>query len=762
MWLKKIKHKKMQMFLVGLVLFATTVLCTMCIAFTLELNSFAQKGITEKNCPDLFVFDSGTDGFKQNLRTAEVKDNLENVKSIAGKTISVPILYEGNDISLYDDSLLDASKYSEFGFITKDDPTQNLPNAGEVWLSKTVSEPNHIKIGDTITLQYETHKNLKVVGIFDSTFLPKSMAITPMLGNIKDINELENAEPAALHAVNLRIVSEEKENAVFDADPYMKMGITRDSVRQCLTEISTMMGGFGSMAGIIVFIVALIIIRFIIKTNLIKEYKAIGVYKSLGYTSKKIRSFYLKGYLLIGLISITLGAACSLALVYPIGKICTEYVPGFGISSTSLVVCGLVIVVLMILLYLNLILALKRAKKITPVEAIAVGITSAEKKIKRSLIKSAKSPLSMAVNDMFKYKRSTIMMLLVLTVSLFLSMVFVMGYSSSSHMAQKSNLWFALPKEDAYVSGDITDEVRNYIGHNQYVKSSVYGECLYTPEELKINGKYGDDIKMSYINFSVLDHMDAGVTGVKMSQGTAPGHVGETALGVNLIKLLHVKVGDYIKMEICGVEKQYLVTGSFQSMMSSGYGVMLLEKDVLACDSNYKTSRAYVCLNSKKDIDLFKKDMETRFPGVSVDDNWNAIENSVASIELMLTSVSSILVGVFIIFSLLNTTIVITMDLKNQRRKYGILKSLGFTTSYMIRQNLCKYSIIIGISIVIATALHKLISARLFGVMVIDAFRDNNLMLTALVAGFALISIMVAWLLSRSIKKITPIELMEE
>ena len=423
MWLKKIKHKKMQMFLVGLVLFATTVLCTMCIAFTLELNSFAQKGITEKNCPDLFVFDSGTDGFKQNLRTAEVKDNLENVKSIAGKTISVPILYEGNDISLYDDSLLDASKYSEFGFITKDDPTQNLPNAGEVWLSKTVSEPNHIKIGDTIN---------------------------------------------------------------------------------------------------------------------------------------------------------------------------------------------------------------------------------------------------------------------------------------------------------------------------------------------------GDDIKMSYINFSVLDHMDAGVTGVKMSQGTAPGHVGETALGVNLIKLLHVKVGDYIKMEICGVEKQYLVTGSFQSMMSSGYGVMLLEKDVLACDSNYKTSRAYVCLNSKKDIDLFKKDMETRFPGVSVDDNWNAIENSVAFIELMLTSVSSILVGVFIIFSLLNTTIVITMDLKNQRRKYGILKSLGFTTSYMIRQNLCKYSIIIGISIVIATALHKLISARLFGVMVIDAFRDNNLMLTALVAGFALISIMVAWLLSRSIKKITPIELMEE
>jgi putative ABC transport system permease protein len=763
MWMKKIKHKKTQMFLIGLVLYATTLLCTMCIAFTSELTSFTERGITKENCPDVYIFDYGTTQLKENINNETIKNNIKEVYSITGRTISVPVMFNGNDISLYFDAILNASMYKAFKYIEPDVENQELPQKGEVWISKTVSDPNNIHIGDTITLRYDEPVKLKVAGIYNTTALAKPMSMAPMLGNVGDINALVNAQPMALQAVNLNTYTEDTADQLVGEDPYMKMNLSRKDVRSCMTEVSGIMGKLGSAAGIIVFIVALVIIRFIIKTNLMKEYKAIGIYKSLGYTSNKIKMFYVKGYMFVGTVAIVAGAISSLGLVYPLGIICTKYVKGFSISNTSAMVCLIVILGLMALLYLNLLLSLKRVKKITPVKAMTVGMVSAEKKMKRSVIKSAKSPFAMAINDMFKHKKSTVMMMLVLTVSLYLSMLFVMGYSSSVNMSNKGNLWFAMPQKDAYISGNITEELKDYLKTDSYVKSSIYGECLYLCDKFCVNGKSSDEVnELSLLNFSVYDNMDSDITGVHMYQGEAPKYTGEVALGMNLMKVFNLKCGDYVKIMINDVEKEYLIKGCFQSMMNEGCGIMILDKDMSSCDSKYRPTRAYVRLESIDDFSKFKTEIEDKFPGVSVDDNWPTISNAVAAIEKMLVSIAYIFLCVFIIFAMLNTIIVITMDLNNSKRKYGIQKSLGFTTSYMIQQNLWKYSIITGISVIVATIVHKAISAKYMGMMVINAFVDNNLWLAIYIIGFVVVSIGVAWLLSLSIKKITPVDLMEE
>lgn len=767
MWKKKMKHKKLQMFLVGLVLFATTALFTMCVAFTLELSGFTERGINEENCPDTYVFDTGTDKLLENINDKKLTDNVESVRSLIGRTISVPIMHEGNDISLYYDSMLDASKYKEFKYIHPEETNQKLPEQGEVWLAKTVADPDNIKVGDSISLEYDKKMTLKVVGLFTSTSSPKSMPTTPILGNIEDINKLQDSEPAALHAVILKKFLESDCDKIGDRDPYMRLCLSRNDARVSMTDVSGMMGGFGSTAGIIVFVVALVIIRFIIKTNLIKEFKSIGIYKSLGYTSSKIRSFYLKGYMFVGLISITLGAVSSLALVYPLGMICTKYVAGFSISSVSAIVCAAVIAVLMLMLYINLRMALKKVRTITPVEAIAVGVTSAEKKIKHSIIRSAKSSAAMAINEMFKYKRSTIMMLLVLTVSMYLSMIFLMCYTSSSDMADKGNLWFAMPDKDVYISGAITDEVRDYVDENKYVKSSVYSECIYSPKSIRIDGKGGGDAdidvkEVGFVTFSVFDKTDPDITKINMMKGYAPKHTGEVSIGKSLSSLLDKGTGEYINININGHKDDFLVTGVYQSMMNNGYGIMMLEEDMKVCDPEYVTTRGYICLNDTNDYKAFKDDIEGKFAGISADNHWKAIENSVSSIETMLVAVSLILVSVFIIFSILNTVIVIQMDNSNWRRRYGIMKSLGFTTGYIVRQTLWKYLMLSGISIAIATAIHKAFSRKFIAVMVIDAFSDDAVKLTMLITGFVVLIMGIAWLLSRSVKKISPIELMEE
>ena len=55
MWIKKMKHKKLQMFLIGLLLFASALTLNMCISFTVEMIIFSQNVITEENCPDSYL-----------------------------------------------------------------------------------------------------------------------------------------------------------------------------------------------------------------------------------------------------------------------------------------------------------------------------------------------------------------------------------------------------------------------------------------------------------------------------------------------------------------------------------------------------------------------------------------------------------------------------------------------------------------------------------------------------------------------------------
>lgn len=758
MWLIKMRQQKRQLLLIGLMLFAVAGLLSMSLCLTGELAGFAARSINETNSPDGYIFTVGTHNFTDHFTREDYRHEVEPVSALYGKAVTAPIRYQGKDITQLYDMMLSAEHWQDFGYLSANQEPEQTggPSRGEVWLSEVLAVPNRIKPGDTIVIEYEVPLELIVSGTYKSTCFPKGIGYSPMLVHADDLSLAGPAKEAALFAVDIRDYSDDRLKEMFQDSSYSVVTRSRDDIRSSIMEYSASLSMIGAMAAGIVFFVALVIIWYMIKNHLLKEYRTIGIYKSLGYTSADIARFYCGGYYLTGIIAVISGILVSLWPVQGMGVVLTEYVGGFSVSEASLFISSGTFAVLMLLLFFYLTLAFRRMETITPVEAIAIGTTRMEQKLPPAVLRFAKTPPAMAVNEMFRYKRTTVMMISAITVSMFLSLFFQMVWYSTDMILENRNLWFCLPRGDVYVAGNINGELMDYLEQDQQVKSVVYGDFMigYCKPE-------GYPDAPQYVGYDAYSDFTEAITGVKMIAGHGPQQIQEVAVGQNLLNLLHLDVGDPLTLTLGGITGDYIISGSFETISDRGRKIMMMT-DAVTRSKDYTVSRAYVQLNSPGAYETFKAEVEGRFAGITADTRWFAMENSVDSIKGMIKSISSLLVIAFMAFSVLNVSVVLFMDMKNWYRKYGILKALGFTADYLIGQNVCKYAAIAAVSAITALLLHLLLSQKLAASMLLDAFVNSAVLMTAMLFSFIVLIILTSFVISLRIKKVSPLELMEE
>lgn len=423
MWLKKLKYKKIQFFLVGIMLVAiATVFCT-CVCFTLELRTYANDRFSPNYCPDAYVYALNNTKLRDNFPNSSVNKNIKSISMLKGKNITVSMRHKNVNISSITNMLctFKGSAFWKYMQIDKGNVSSGEPNKGEIWISKTLASSYDIKIGDTITINYEKPVKFIVSAIYMSTFTPSErLTIMPSIVNSEDLHKFDDEPDAAVMALNLYDRSEKSIDKLAMTNPYSLMTFSRKKLKDYVTNISGIVGCISAIAALVVFIAALSIMRFIITNDLKKEIRYIGIYKSLGYSNEKIIDIYIKGYLLVGVIAIAVGTAISLPLVYYLGMSMSKTLGDFRITSTTIVVCIMTIILLVFLIWNATRRSLRQIKNITPVEAVSVGQLLGEHRIMNSVIKNAKSPFSMAINDIFKHKRISIITSVVLTVSIYL------------------------------------------------------------------------------------------------------------------------------------------------------------------------------------------------------------------------------------------------------------------------------------------------------------------------------------------------------
>lgn len=767
MWWKKFKQKKPQFILIGIILCFTAAILSACISFTVETNIFTKKYFSYQECPILFNVIEGDVSETMVTENEDLMKLLDKVTTGNAKFYNAN-LYIGNKYIKNSSSYFyEIEKIDTLGYnvsVMQGNHDLKCPKDNEIWVCSVGATANDIKVGDQVALGRADGEKLTVSAIVSTPICPSGfMGVYPYYVNKNTLAKIDGVQATAinlfakdssvhLEAINNVLPSEFTELRLFS--------IEADSLIMSTSMLTTIFGGVGIIAALVVFLVSIIIIRFIIKSTLARESKMIGTYKSLGWQTTQIIGFYLKCYLFTGSIGILIGVFLGIPLADYIGKVTTKDLGGFTLTSVTAILCVFTAILLVIILVLNVYFGLKKIGKISPVQALTIGTSSSKEKFNRSLIKSASSPVATAINDIFRKRSMSIIIIFILTVSFYLSTLFCSLNLTFQKFGDNKDVWFAFPKYDCIAEIKANEEIEDYLIHSEYVKDYT----LVNLGTTLINTKSRTtDIDLSNIAMFPFSKLNESVFNIPFVEGRRPSNPYEIAASAGFLKAAKLKVGDYFNIKTETVDKDLLITASYSSMYNGGKTIHITEADYNALGLPAEMEQALIFLNNKSDYEAFRADFENYFEKSDIIKELTFVEPTIKSINMISNPITSALVVIFVLFSILNIINLLLMNNIENRRQYGILKAMGFTSGYICLQSLSKTAILSAVAALLTLILHQFASPVLFYLVIgVNGLERPPLLTTTVIASMFAVIIFTTLMFALPLRKIAPTELMED
>ena len=104
------------------------------------------------------------------------------------------------------------------------------------------------------------------------------------------------------------------------------------------------------------------------------------------------------------------------------------------------------------------------------------------------------------------------------------------------------------------------------------------------------------------------------------------------------------------------------------------------------------------------------------------------------------------------------------MNNSDNRKQYGIMKSLGFSSSFIIKRTVYRIALISSISMIIGSVANQLLSKQIFkkAIMGIDGMNMSNSLSLMTVIMIYILIIVTTIVTMLPIRNISTVELMEE
>ena len=459
MWFKKIKKKKLQCFLIGILIFLSSLIFTSSLSLITSINSYVSKYYGSDKYYNLIVYDANESTKNDVFNWCKNNSKVKDVKDYETFSSGNNMYHKGEKIKLPNYGIIPLEDYNNVPYgLTKVKALSDsrYPKEGEIWITQLFADTHKISLGDSLEFKINDKLvSLKVTSLINDSLQPSNLIGKPILYTNKE----NTTDFLTYRKTELTLIDTKKNVNASDLGKNLNSvidigGLTGDKklLISAATMVSSIMGGAASLASVLVFIVTIFLIRFIMWNNILKEYKSIGIYKSLGFTKREILKFYIIGYSLTAVIGSTLGALCSIPVLNYIAEKVIKYIGDFnGVNINSAVIFSTVFLFSLIVI-VNLYFVIKRTNKISPVEALRTGVTSSRKKLTKSFIKNNSFPLALAINDIFKYKKITVYIVMSLIISLSLIILFGNLNFTILKMKDNSNVWFGSPKSNVYIS----------------------------------------------------------------------------------------------------------------------------------------------------------------------------------------------------------------------------------------------------------------------------------------------------------------------
>ena len=439
------------------------------------------------------------------------------------------------------------------------------------------------------------------------------------------------------------------------------------------------------VVSIILIAIAFVVLRFTISVTLSEEFREIGVMKAIGIGNFRIRGLYLVKYMGLSVIGATIGFALS----FPFGEML------MSVSSQSIIVgnqspilinifCTVLVIAVILLFCYE---CTDKVKKMTPIDAIRNGQTG-ERFRKKSLMSLGKSKLSvtsfLALNDIASSpKRYGIISL---TFFLCLSLLLILSATVSTMNSDSLATTFGWADCDIYIDSKIGAEYMLEDGHEKLEKhlnnmeqtlaqNDIPAKC-YQETMFNLPVAFGENESNICIYQGTGTTMDM----YEYTAGTVPQNTDEIAITRIAADKLNANIGDTVTIKTIDGDKEYMITGFFQSMNTQGSGIRLHSDEYI----NYAQATVYVNTQivftdnpDSEEINWRMEEIQRIFPEYENIETCAETVKDMLGVADTLASVKSLIVILAIILAALITVLMERSFIAKEQGEIALMKAVG-------------------------------------------------------------------------------------
>ena len=562
---------------------------------------------------------------------------------------------------------------------------------GEFYMTEGKADALGVDVGDRLTIELNGVSREFVLAdkIKDALFGSNQLSITRYIISEEDFEcflSIENTEEY-YGGTLVYLYSSDMEKVSKQIKPIVDNSIrTMDRAFMEFCYILDMIVvGVLLVVSIILIAIAFVVLRFTISFTLSEEFREIGVMKAIGIGNFRIRGLYLVKYMGLSVIGATIGFALS----FPFGEML------MSVSSQSIIVgnqspilinifCTVLVIAVILLFCYE---CTDRVKKMTPIDAIRNGQTG-ERFRKKSLMSLGKSKLSvtsfLALNDIASSpKRYGIISL---TFFLCLSLLLILSATVSTMNSDSLATTFGWADCDIYIDSKIGAECILEDGHEKLEKhlnnmeqtlaqNDIPAKC-YQETMFNLPVAFGENESNICIYQGTGTTMDM----YEYTAGTVPQNTDEIAITRIAADKLNANIGDTVTIKTIDGDKEYMITGFFQSMNTQGSGIRLHSDEYI----NYAQATGYVNTQivftdnpDSEEINWRMEEIQRIFPEYENIETCAETVKDMLGVADTLASVKSLIVILAIILAALITVLMERSFIAKEQGEIALMKAVG-------------------------------------------------------------------------------------
>lgn len=769
---------------VNAILFLFITLATVFLASSvnniLVVNSAVEYFIDYANVPDVnIIMKSEADIEKidawldqQIQKGAIERYHYQALRTLSDKAVEVTANGNVKKLDTKGDSLFVGTIPKEFNKAFDESGKRFTLKSGEIALSGSMMDRNHLKIGDAFHLKMgDKTRTFKIaVKTKDAAFGNEMVGMSRFLVNERDFQEIsEKTSGIGLYDIVAKeafTFTQKLDNQGFTS---IANTVTRDMYKK-IYSFDMIMAGLLILIGVCLILIALLVLRFTLVFTIEEQYQEIGILKAIGLRDDAIKKLYLMKYLAI----VMAGAVLGLGISVPVSSMMIDGINSnmvmesssahFGVS----VLCAVFVVVLVLTFCY---FCTRRLNKVSAITAIRGGDTGERYRKRRGLLlhkrKCMPVVLYLGSNDILSHLKRYTVLIITFCIS-FLLITIPLNTLNTMRSDEMVKKFLLNPDSSVYVRqielesegkyADVPalnrgmDRIQKELKEKGY-DAKLHGEAIFF---LQIKG-IKDSHSMNLMSIQILDQ-DASY--LQYSSGSAPKLENEIAFSEYIMKHEGWKVGDYVTVLVHGEARTMIISGTYSDYMQLGKSARVNPNMDLSQEIMFDYWTVMVDMKTDMTQAETAAKMNKLFPDYEWMTAQQLVDTNVGGIQDILEELLLPMTAMLCLVIMLITLLMEKLFITREKGEIAMMKSIGFRYSTIRSWQIIRMSLVVLSSMMISVPLsllsNQFLLKPIFAIMGAEVqIQVNALQAYVLYPAVLLIGIILATILAtRSIKHV--------